>query len=384
MDYRKPFLLLFMLILFVPGWSQNARDEKNSKPKPSFKDTLDGQFDFSRFLIDSKGFLPIPMIITEPAFGNFGGVLALAFFTPKTPPPGKNYIAPDITAGIGMYTANDSWAAGGGRIGSFPKSGIKYRVFAGYGSINLSFYRSFQNSDEQEFKFNIEAVPILLNISKSISQTDIYLGLQYVHSKTTVKPRFEIDLPEWVPPLDADNNTGSLSLFGEWDNRNNYFTPDKGPFVRLMYGMDDSWTGSDYSYQRLKTIINYFIPIKRQWISGFRLEYQEVFDQPPFYLLPGLDMRGIPTARYQGNTTVLFETEQRYDFNLRWSMVAFAGLGKAVQKDSNFNDTNAVFSFGGGFRYLIARAFGIRTGIDIAKGPDNFAWYIVFGHNWNR
>jgi hypothetical protein len=39
---------------------------------------------------------------------------------------------------------------------------------------------------------------------------------------------------------------------------------------------------------------------------------------------------------------------------------------------------------GGGFRYLIARAFGIRTGIDIARGPEEWAWYIIFGHNWNR
>ena len=100
--------------------------------------------------------------------------------------------------------------------------------------------------------------------------------------------------------------------------------------------------------------------------------------------MPSLNMRGVPIARYQGATTVLAETEQRFDFNRRWSMVAFAGLGKAIMRDQEFSDAEMVYNYGTGFRYLIARAFGIRAGIDIAKGPDNFGWYIVFGHNWNR
>jgi Na+/proline symporter len=76
--------------------------------------------------------------------------------------------------------------------------------------------------------------------------------------------------------------------------------------------------------------------------------------------------------------------EQRFDLKLRWSVVAFGGIGKAIEKNQSFSDAKNVYSVGTGFRYLIARAFKIRTGIDIAKGPDSFGWYIVFGHNWNR
>jgi hypothetical protein len=80
----------------------------------------------------------------------------------------------------------------------------------------------------------------------------------------------------------------------------------------------------------------------------------------------------------------LLETEQRIDLSLRWSAVAFAGVGKALQRDEHFDEAQTAYNFGGGFRYLIARAFKIRAGIDVAKGPDSFGWYIVFGHNWNR
>jgi hypothetical protein len=55
-----------------------------------------------------------------------------------------------------------------------------------------------------------------------------------------------------------------------------------------------------------------------------------------------------------------------------------------LQRDEHFDEAQTAYNFGGGFRYLIARAFKIRAGIDVAKGPDSFGWYIVFGHNWNR
>jgi hypothetical protein len=228
LDHTKTMRLLTIALFIFIGtgtlFSQDAKAIRKAEKKEMMRDTLDGKFDFSRFLIESKGFIPIPMIITEPALGNIGGVLALAFITPKTPPAGSSYVAPDITAGVGMYTANDSWALGGGRIGSFPNAGIKYRAFLGYASLNLSFYRTILNNDEQEFKFNIEALPILLSMSKNIGHTDVYFGLQYVYAKTKVEPRFDTELPDWVPPLDTDNQSGSFSLFGDWDKRNNFFT----------------------------------------------------------------------------------------------------------------------------------------------------------------
>jgi hypothetical protein len=112
--------------------------------------------------------------------------------------------------------------------------------------------------------------------------------------------------------------------------------------------------------------------------------YIQSFDDPSLYMLPSLRMRVVPLARYQGVTTTLVETEQRVDFNLRWSAVGFAGMGKAILRDQVFKEAETIYNFGTGFRYLIARAFGIRAGIDVAWGPDSFGWYIGFGHNGNR
>ncbi len=386
--HQFAFLLLFICIWL--GAFVNHLDAQDSlateqvKPKPTLKDTLDGGFDFSSWLIDSKGFMPIPFIVTEPALGNIGGVLALTWMTPKKIPEGKTYVAPDITAGLGMYTANNSWLVGGGRIGSFPEKGIKYRAFLGYLNLNLSFYRTLNDEGEKEYKFNLAAFPLLLSISKSLPNSDIYIGGQYSFGKTTVDPLFAGEPPKWVSSSDLDAKTGSLGIFGDWDRRDNFFTPNKGTILHLLYTVDENWTASDYSYQRLHGFLNWFIPIKPTWISGLRIETQHVFNDPPFYLLPSLSMRGVPVARYQGATTLVIETEQRFDLNLRWSIVAFTGLGKAIMRNESFSDATLVYNYGTGFRYLVARVFGIRAGIDIARGPDHWGWYIVFGHNWNR
>jgi hypothetical protein len=381
----KYLLVILPLLLVLPLQLRAQTDPAQEKARTSImRDTLDGHFDFSRFLIDSKGFMPIPLIITEPALGDLGLAMALTFLTPKTPPPGKTYVAPDITAGFGMYTANKSWAAGGARIGSFPKAGIKYRVILGYASLNLSFYRDVGMTTDKEFKFNFATAPVLLSFSKNLWQSDIYLGGQYTFANVDVNPRFGGSLPEWLDEKDLGSRIGSLALFVDWDRRNNFFTPDAGSILHVAYGVDDDWTGSDYDYQKLTGFANWFIPINPRWISGLRLDAQHTFGNPPFYLLPMLLMRGLPAARYQGATTALVETEQRIDLNLRWSLVGFAGIGKAIMDDESFADAETAYAVGGGFRYLIARAFGIRAGIDIARGPEDWAWYITFGHNWAR
>jgi hypothetical protein len=95
-------------------------------------------------------------------------------------------------------------------------------------------------------------------------------------------------------------------------------------------------------------------------------------------------MRGVPTVRYQGRTTLLAETEQRVDFTRRWSAIAFGGVAKAFDDVGEASEADLVYGVGGGFRYLIARKFKLRMGVDIARGPEKWAYYIVFGNTWGR
>lgn len=117
-------------------------------------------------------------------------------------------------------------------------------------------------------------------------------------------------------------------------------------------------------------------------ISGFRLESQLANGEAPFYMNPFISLRGVPAMRYQGEKTTLVETEQLFMFSQRWGVVGFAGYGAAFNQSDEGNTTTQAWNVGTGFRYLIARQLGLRMGIDVAKGPDDWGIYTVFGSAW--
>jgi hypothetical protein len=371
-----------VFFFFLPTDLQGQSKRKN---RGIMRDTLDGKLDFSRFLVEAHGFIPVPVIITEPALGNIGLAIAPLFLKPKKEiPKDAGYVPPDITAGLAMITANGSWASGAMRIGSIPKAGIKYRFGLAYADINLNYYRTLPSLGEQELTFNFRALPIFGSISKKITRNGLYAGVQYVFADLKVKPLFNGNLPEFIKPKDLDNQVGTLGVFADWDRRNSIFTPDKGFRANITFDFNDNWTASDFNYQSLSLTTNWFFPVRKSWISGLRLEWNQIFGSPPFYLYPSIILRGIPFGRYQGQAVLITETEQRFDLNKRWSVLGFAGYGRTFTGDDAYNDPQNIYNIGTGFRYLIARSFRIRTGIDVAMGPDSWGWYIVFGHNWNR
>jgi hypothetical protein len=378
------FLLVFFLAeIFCYA---HAQTEKHSL----FRDTLDNAFDVSRFLIEVKGFVAIPFILTEPALGNFGGGLGLVFLTKRQPLVdtirGKIKITPlppDITGGGGFYSANNSWGMIGFRSGMWAKPRIRYRIIGGYVNLNLSLYRTLDTGEDHEFRFNFKTIPISGYMMKQFRGTTWSAGLQYLFLQTQFAMQSG-EVPEFAPDGDIKKTVSLPAAVVEFDSRDNIFTPNKGIRFHLSYGVSDDAAGSDYNYQLLDVYAYGYHPFAKNLIGGLRYDMQQSFDSPPFYLLPYLNLRGVPTARYQGNIAAVFESEVRWDFVRRWSVVGFLGSGKATDKWSAFGGADWVVSGGGGFRYLIARQFRLRMGMDLARGPEQWAYYIVFGSAWLR
>ena len=172
------------------------------KKKISMKDSLDGAFDLSDYIIDANGFVPVPVFITEPALGGFGFALVPVFLK-KRPPyidtvNGKvkyTPVGPDITGGIGLYTVNNTWMTAAFRSGTLIKSRIKYMVGAAYGSINMSYYRTVQQLGEKEFAFNIKTFAGFAQGIKRIGISNWYAGLKYLFLSTDVTYKGDPLLP---------------------------------------------------------------------------------------------------------------------------------------------------------------------------------------------
>jgi len=358
--------------------------------KISLKDSLDGSLDLSDYIIHANGVVPVPIIITEPALGGFG-VGIIPVFLKKRPAyidsvNGKiitTPVAPDITGGIGIYTINGTWLTAGFRQGTLIKSRIKYIIGAGYANVNMSFYKPFLQQGEKEFEFNIKTVPAFLQAIKRIGFSHWYAGFNYLFLKTDLNYTGDSLLPgDFAEPKEYSSIVSQLGAVVELDARDNIFSPDNGIKFHIEGIRSDNIFGSDLDYWRLNYYSYAYKMFAKKLVAGFRIDGQQTFEDPPFFMLPYISMRGIPAYRYQGKASILTEAEFRWDFTKRWSAMFYSGMGKAFDKWSAFGDAELVYSYGTGFRYLIARKFKLRMGLDLARGPEDFAYYIVFGSSW--
>ncbi len=355
------------------------------KPKLNLNDTLDNKLDCSDYLVNLRGFVPVPMIISEPALGNFGGALALVFMTPKKSIKDiSRFHFPDITGVAGMYTLNNSWGIAALRQGSFPSIRMRYTTVVAYAHLNLDFYREVPSIGEQKFQFKLKPVFVLADVSENIWKNMFFLGTRYLFSNMQLSYDLSAINDSIFNERDYNKNIGTWGLYAEWDNRNSIFTPDHGFRVKAIGSLSRSWTGSNFDFEKFEIFAHAFFQPLKPWVIGLRTESQMVNDGSPFYYYPFLMMRGIPVMRYQGNITLLFETEHRVDITPRWSVVGFAGTGRTFSDSEYLKDNHWHWSGGGGFRYLLARVFKLRVGIDFAGGPGTFAYYVVFGHYWVR
>jgi len=373
--------MLFFSILLTLG----VCDCLAQKQKSTLRDTLDNKLDCSHYLVNMNGVIPLPIIISEPALGNFGGALALLFISPhKNVKDSSRFRFPDITGVAGFYTLNDSWGIAGFRQGSFPSLGLRYTAALAYPSINLNFYREIPPESEKEFEFNLTPVFVLADVNKNVYKNKFFFGTRYLLANVKVERNFSTRTDTIFDKGAYDKNIGTWGLYGEFENRNSIFTPDRGFRVKSVYSLSRSWTGSDFDFEKYELFAFAFFQPTKPWVIGLRAESQSVNDGAPFYSFPYITMRGIPIMRYQGNSTLVFETENRYDITTRWSAVGFAGAGRTFSDSEFLEDKSWHWSGGAGFRYLLARVFKLRIGIDIAAGPDQLAYYIVFGHYWSR
>src|SRR5690606_26679847 len=228
----KRYLLYILLLLSAAIYAQ----DKKEKVKVSMRDSLDGAFDMSDYLIYAHGFIAVPTIITEPALGSFGGALVPVFINKKAPYVNPETgritpVRPEITGAMGMYTANDSWMTMAFRSGTFAKQGITYRAMAGYGSLNISLYETLPGVGEREFKFHFNTIPIYLQVLKILNNPKWSVGGKYFFLKTELSLPGE-NLPQFIRNKEINSITSQLGGIIQYDDRDNIFTPDNG--VRLQ------------------------------------------------------------------------------------------------------------------------------------------------------
>jgi hypothetical protein len=272
---------------------------------------------------------------------------------------------------MGFATSNGSWGAGGGHMGIWRDDTIRYVGGGAYASMNLDFY----GPTGEARRFVIEAVPLVQEIVFRLAHTPVYAGARWVFADSRI--RWKDAPPDGVLGSEHESVVSGAGLVLTWDGRDTIFTPSTGTRSEVSVLWYDPAIGSDFKYWKLSAYQLGYLPVLPTLTAALRLDGQLTGGDVPFYALPFVRLRGIPALRYQGTSAVVAEVELRWDVTRRWSAVGFAGVGAV---DSVRDEVP--WSTGGGFRYLLARAFGLRMGVDVARGPEEWAIYVVFGNAW--
>jgi len=371
--------LVILVVLALATPSPVFGEQDNNQNTSKYKDPNRGRI------------LPIPVFITEPAIGDGLG-LALAYFHPKKTVSDKDRLAslesiskvsyeqdppPTVTAAFGAYTSNETAAFGAGHVNSFKDDHIRFTGAAAWANVNSTFYVL-----DKPIKFNLEGVLAYQETRVRFGDSRWFwgIGLSYLDADTALR----LELPDEAPIKLFPNTLTNVGLSGKlaWDSRDNTSMPNSGQLVDLALWRYDDAIGGDYDYWSGKLKLTSFHPMSKKFVLGLRFEYSAISGDAPFFAIPYVSLRGIPALRYQGNRVAVGEMEGRYRFSPKWAMIAFAGSGKVNSNTPVFDTEQNIYSYGLGARYRIFEAQNIWVGLDIARGPEEYNWYIQVGQAW--
>lgn len=361
--YKSILLLSCVFLTTITAFGQKKRQRL-------LRDTLDNKFDVTHYLTDNIGVIPYVIPITEPAVG-IGAVIGGVYFMEKE----NQEERPDLLTAAAGLTENSSWVVGGAYIGFWKKDRIRYRGVFGYTDLNLAFYGEEQNKIE----FEARALVFSQELRFRLGDSPVFLGGKYGLDFVKI-PIFEGG--EEIDPIDLDLVNSGVTAIGEYDNLNNPFSPTNGLKVHFSYTQNWEALGSTKNWGKFRFFSNWYGQQNDRYIPALRLEANLGTGQIPFYSRPFVDLRGIPALRYQGDLTLLVETEHTYNLDLRWGILAFGGLGIAYRDKTDWTDNSEAWNYGAGFRYLLSRGFGIKAGMDVARGPEDWAVYVTIGSSW--
>jgi outer membrane protein assembly factor BamA len=275
----------------------------------------------------------------------------------------------------------------GGAVGarmSFLDDTWRYRGGAMAMSINLDFYGigGTLNVPVDKIGYNLKGSMVFNELTRRLGESDQWLGLRWLYTNLDTKLDFGTNEDAGLTGQEVAKKGSGLGVTYVFDSRDNIFFTRKGVEASMDAMFYSPKIGSDTTFQAYRAHAFAYIPAGDKAIVALRADGRSARGDVPFYQLPFIDMRGVAAARYQDENVGVLEVEGRYYVTPRWIVLAFLGAGRDWGRGTSFSDRGSIVSKGVGFRYVIAQRLGLSAGIDIARGPDENAFYIQMGNAW--
>jgi hypothetical protein len=367
-----------------PSGSESSADTRPATRASRFVDREDGMFDVSSFLEDPRGFLPVPIVVTEPAVGYGGGAVGM-FLRPRREAGSEGWARPNISAIGGLATENGTWAAFAGDTSRWLDGRLRTLAGGGTGNIHLDFYGfgADRGDVNRAVRYSLQFSGAVAQVNWQVqSRSPWAVGVRYVYANVDPRLREEPIFPGLADRARVTVSAPTAIL--EYDTRDNVFTPTRGVYAESAYLVSRETLGATTDFERFDQILMAWQALPHDVTLGARINYARASGGTPFFLRPFIALRGVPDVRYQGDEIVSLELEGRWQFQGRWSIVAFGGAGRSWSHGQAVSFTQGIGAGGAGFRYELARKFGMHVGIDVAHSPGTTAFYFIVGNAWFR
>ena len=365
------FLQLMAICLQGGGFADSLIDEE------------DGMLDISDHLANPGRFLPVPLIITEPAVG-YGIGMAAVFLQPRKHAGEQGWKRPNISAVGGIATENGTSGGGIADMRYWGDGSLKSKAALIASSVNIDFYgKENESGDMRAVRYNLDADAGLVGIEKATPVENLSVQLDYTYAEITASLDNAEIPPGLLPEREALRISG-LAASLVYDSRDNLFSPQAGAYFKTSFFASDETLGADRNFQRLSQVVILYWKLNDAWLVGLKMDGHIAFDDYPFYAKPFISLRGVPAMRYQGEDVAFAELEIQHKLTDRIRLLGFLGGGKAWDRFGSHEFDQSVTSGGIGIRYRIARKFGMDMGVDLATSGDDSAIYLQVGCAWLR
>jgi hypothetical protein len=220
---------------------------------------------------------------------------------------------------------------------------------------------------------------LLNKLQFRIADSKLLVGMSQIYAKSESKSNLGLGLDYNF--LTTESVTSGVGVNFEYDALNSFFFPTSGYAVSGEYMWFDKSIGSDNSYDTFMLDGSTYFPIDEKItlaLAGTYNMFSTSQTRLPPLVRPYVDLRGMPAYKYQGDYTIALQAQTMWHVTPRWTLSIFGGGGSAESEATDlFSDTT--YAYGAGFRYQIARRYGIHTGLDIAFSDDDSAFYFTMG-----
>jgi len=297
-----------------------------------------------------------------------------------------NETRPNIAAIGGLATEDGTRGLFAAHVGTWMDGRLRTLAALADTDVNLEFFGlgGERNAGNAVLGYTVTARGGVAGASYRIGRSPVFVGLRYALAQTDVDfDGIASGLPG-VEPDAVDLRLAALTPSITLDTRNNFFTPTRGWYLDLSMPIFREALGGDRDFEKIALTAMHYRPLGEKLFLSVRGTARSSSDGTPFYLRPFVMLRGVQALRYQGEQAAEAELELRWQLHPRLSLVGFGGAGVTRSDIGTADRHDTVATGGAGFRYLLARKYGLHMGLDVAVGPDEPILYVVFGSAWLR